>query len=212
MFDYKKAAKTQKVLSRRLSLSWTSSEVKRIAGADCSYDYHNQKVGAKVVVCRFPDLEIIDSTDAVEDLVIPYVPGYLNFREAPAYIKAFKKLKKIPDVTLIDGNGVAHPRKMGIASYLGVVLDTPTIGCAKSPFFSFMDPDEHRGACTFYRNKRNEKVGYCLRTRSGVKPIFVSPGHLIDLETSRKLVLGCSRYRIPEPIRYAHKQAGALFQ
>jgi deoxyribonuclease V len=212
MFDYKKAAKAQQVLSKRLNLAWDGSEVKTIAGADCSYNLRNKKVIAKIVVCWLSDLKIIDSSEAEVDVAIPYVPGFLSFREVPAYIKSFKSLNTVPDVTLIDGNGIAHPRKMGLASHLGVVLDIPTIGCAKSPFFPFNPPEKKRGSYTCYRNRNNEEIGYCVRTRTGVKPIFVSPGNKIDQETSIRLVLRCSQFRIPEPIRYAHKQAADLIK
>ncbi|MFW6123871.1 MAG: endonuclease V [Acidobacteriota bacterium] len=212
MFDYKRAVKTQQILSNRLNLVWNGSEVKTIGGADCSYDHKNSKVYAKMVVCRLSDLRIIDSSEAAGDLVVPYAPGFLSFREAPAYIKSFERLNTIPDVILIDGNGIAHPRKMGVASFIGVVLDIPTIGCAKSPFFPFTLPDKKRGAYTWYRNKKNEEIGYCLRTQTDIKPIFVSPGNKIDFETSLHVVLKCSKFRIPEPIRYAHKQATDLLK
>ena len=212
MFDFKKAMKAQHRLSRRLDLVWDRTEVKRIAGADCSYDPRNKKVGAKVVVLALPGLKIIETSEGVAGFAIPYVPGFLNFREAPALIKAFKSLSREPDVSLIDGNGIAHPRKMGIASYLGVVLGIATIGCAKTPFYPFTCPDNERGAYTHYNNRKNEQVGYCLRTRAGVKPIFISPGHRINFTASLDLVLRCSKYRIPEPIRQAHRLASELFK
>ncbi len=211
MFDYQKAAESQRRLSLRVNLIWDKPEIKTIAGADCSYNFKNKKVGAKVVVCSFPDLEVIDSSESVADIAIPYVPGFLNFREAPAYIRAFNKLKTVPDLIFIDGNGIAHPRRMGIATYLGVVLDVPTVGCAKSPFYPFRVPDKKRGCYTLYKNNSHEKIGYCLRTRTGIKPIFVSPGHRIDFNTSKDLVLSCCKFRIPEPIRFAHRLAGKLF-
>jgi deoxyribonuclease V len=212
MFDFKKATKTQLILSRKLDLFWDRREVKNIAGADCSYDYKSKKVGAIVVVIELPELKIIETSKGVSDFTIPYVPGFLNFREAPALIKAFKGLKTEPDVSLIDGNGIAHPRRMGIASYLGVVLDVATIGCAKSPFYPFTRPDNERGAYTHYKDRKDKRVGYCLRTRTGVKPIFISPGHRVNFAVSLEIVLKCSRYRIPEPIRHAHRLAGELFK
>ncbi|HHF52033.1 MAG: endonuclease V [Candidatus Aminicenantes bacterium] len=212
MFDFKKAVKAQLMLSRKLDLFWDRKEVKKIAGADCSYDYKNKKVGAKVVVIELSDLKIIETSEGVADFAIPYVPGFLNFREAPALIKAFKGLNTEPDISLIDGNGIAHPRSMGIASYLGVVLGIATIGCAKSPFYPFTYPDNERGAYTHYKNRKDKHVGYCVRTRTGVKPIFVSPGHRVNFTVSLDIVLRCSKYRIPEPIRYAHRLAGELFK
>jgi len=212
MFDYKKASKTQQILAKKLNLNWEGKKVNTIAGADCSYETKNKRVGASVVVCRFPELKVIDKSEAVTEVFVPYVPGFLTFREAPAFLKAFRKLKGKPDVTLVDGNGIAHPRKMGIASYIGVVLGIPTIGCTKSPFYPFQAPDPKRGAYTYYMNRARQSVGYCLRTQTGIKPIFVSPGHQINSEKSREIVLKCSKFRIPEPIRYAHKQATDIFR
>jgi deoxyribonuclease V len=111
----------------------------------------------------------------------------------------------------VDGNGIAHPRKMGLASYVGVVLDICTIGCAKKPFYPFVLPSEKKGAYTLFRDERKDNVGICLRSRSRVKPIFVSPGHRIDLMSAMQLVLGCSKFRIPEPLREAHKRASKIF-
>jgi deoxyribonuclease V len=112
---------------------------------------------------------------------------------------------------LLDGNGIAHPRKMGLASYVGVVLDIPTIGCAKSPFFAFDPPPKDKGTYSLYKDRKNEVVGFCLRTRTSVKPVFVSPGHKVDFEFSREIVLACSKSRIPEPIRIAHHMAKEIF-
>jgi deoxyribonuclease V len=211
MFDLKKAARIQQRLSSRLILERDVGKITHVAGADFSYHKEKGLIGAVVVVSRMPELEIIEVASEIQKVRIPYIPGYLNFREGTAFIRAFRKLKILPSVTLVDGNGIAHPRRMGLASYVGVILDIPTVGCAKSAFFPYESPPETRGACSIYRNHRKEKVGYCLRTRSSVKPIFVSPGHRIDFEFARELVLACSEYRIPEPLRAAHRLAKGLF-
>jgi len=210
-FNVKKAAEVQKRLASRLVLKQDVRKPKCIAGADFSYHKQNRLIGAIVVVQEFPGFKIIEVAKEVREVRIPYIPGYLNFREGPAFIKTFQKLKNKPDITLIDGNGIAHPRKMGLASYVGVVLDIPTIGCAKSPFFAFEPPSERRGAYSPYMDRKNEKVGFCLRTRTSVKPVFVSPGHRVDFAFSREIVLACAKFRIPEPIRIAHHMAKELF-
>jgi deoxyribonuclease V len=210
-FDLKKAAEAQQRMASRLVLRQGVRKTSSIAGADFSYHIQKRLIGAIVVVLKFPEFEIIEVAREIRDVRIPYVPGYLNFREGPAFIKSFQKLKNKPDLTLIDGNGIAHPRKMGLASYVGVVLDIPTIGCAKSPFFAFESPSEGRGAYSLYKNRKNEMIGFCLRTRAFVQPVFVSPGHRVDFTFSREIVLACSKFRIPEPIRIAHYMAKELF-
>jgi len=211
MFDLKRAARVQERLASRLILERDVERITHVAGADFSYHKERGLIGAVVVVGRMPEFEITEVVNEILKVRIPYIPGYLNFREGTAFIRAFQKLKAWPSVTLIDGNGIAHPRKMGLASYVGVILNIPTVGCAKSAFFSYDIPPEAKGASSIYRNYRKEKVGYCLRTRSSVKPIFVSPGHRVDFEFARELVLSCSRYRIPEPLRVAHRLAKELF-
>lgn len=210
-FDLKKAVNAQQRLASRIVLKQDVRKVTHIAGADFSYHKKKRLIGAVVVVLEFPGLEIIEVAKEIRDVRIPYIPGYLNFREGPSFIRTFRKLQNKPDLTLIDGNGIAHPRKMGLASYVGVVLDIPTIGCAKSAFFPFDPPPERRGAYSLYKNWKNERVGFCLRTRTSVRPVFVSPGHRVDFAFSRDIVLTCSKFRIPEPVRIAHHMAKKLF-
>jgi deoxyribonuclease V len=211
LFDFKKAAETQKRLSSRLDLTWEESEIHLVGGVDSSYDEDQRKIGVVVVVYKMPAFIIVEVGKEVCDIPIPYVPGFLSFREGPVFLKAFRKLYTKPDVTIFDGNGIAHPRKMGLASYIGVILEISTIGCAKNSFFPFQPPGEERGDCSDLVNSDGEKVGYCLRTRDGIQPVFVSPGNKIDLQVSRELVLKYSQYRIPEPLRMAHHLASQLF-
>lgn len=211
VFDFKKAVEAQRRLSFRLDLTWEEREVQMVAGVDSSYDEESRKIGVVVVVYKMPEFVIVEVAREIGEVTIPYVPGFLNFREGPVFLKVFRKLYKKPDVTLVDGNGIAHPRKMGLASHVGVVLDICTIGCAKNSFFPFRSPGEERGEYSELKNTDHEKVGYCLRTRKGVKPVFVSPGHKIDLQVSRELVLEYSKHRIPEPLRMAHHLASQLF-
>jgi len=199
-----RAVKLQERLARKLILAWCGRPIRSIGGADVAYDLDRGLVAALIVVCRFPGLEIEETSSAVQKLKIPYIPGFLSFREGPVFLAAFRRLRRHPDVTLFDGNGIAHPRRMGLASHVGVLLDVPTIGCAKKPFFPFRPPANRRGAATTYRNRVGDKVGYCLRTRDDVKPIFISPGHRVDFALSRRVALSCSHWRIPEPLRLAH--------
>ncbi len=211
MFDYKKAAETQTRLSSRLNMEWDNRDIQYVAGADSSYDTQKRQIGVVIVVYKVPKLTIFEIIKEIGEVPIPYVPGFLNFREGPIFLKAFRKLARKPDLTLIDGNGIAHPRKMGLASYVGVILDVSTIGCAKKPFFPYATPGEERGQHTVFKDSKGEQVGYCLRTCSGVKPIFVSPGHRTDFAITKQVTLELSQYRIPEPLRMAHHLADQLF-
>ncbi|MGD9345499.1 MAG: endonuclease V, partial [Candidatus Aminicenantes bacterium] len=210
-FDYKKAVIAQKRLSSRLDLTWEEREVQLVAGVDSSYTDEGRAIGVVVVVYKMPEFVIVEVAKEIGKVPIPYVPGFLNYREGPVFFKVFRKMHTKPDVTLFDGNGIAHPRRMGLASHVGVVLNISTIGCAKNSFYPFHSPGEERGDYSVLKNTDNEKVGYCLRTRTGVKPVFVSPGHKVDFRVSRELVLEFSKYRIPEPLRMAHHLASQLF-
>jgi deoxyribonuclease V len=207
-----KAIRIQEELASRVILEWAGGFVDYVAGADSAYDPKEQKIGAVIVVMRTPECEVVEVARAFRKVPMPYIPGFLGFREGPAFIDAFRKLKRRPDVTLLDGNGIAHPRKMGLASYVGVVLDVPTIGCAKSPFFPYSLPAEGRGIFTHLQNNAGERVGFCLRTRAGIKPVFVSPGHRVSFYQARKTVLDCARFRVPEPLREAHRLSQELLR
>ncbi len=207
-----RAKKIQEELGSKLILEWSGGGVRIVAGADFAYDLAEQKIGAVIVVMKLPDFEIVEIAQAIRRVTVPYIPGFLGFREGPVFLVAFRKLKHLPDVTILDGNGIAHPRRMGLASHVGVVLDVPTIGCAKTPFFPFVPPKQRKGAFTYFLDKNNEKVGFCLRTRPGTQPVFVSPGHRVDFPLAREIVLNCARFRIPEPLREAHKLSRKLFR
>lgn len=211
MFDKEKAARFQHMLSLRLVRTLDLDKVQTVAGADSDYDRGGGLIGAIVAVLKYPEFELMEIASEIQKVNIPYIPGYLSFREGPALVKAFRKLKTEPDITLIDGNGIAHPRRMGLASYVGVLLNIPTIGCAKSPSFPYNPPSVEKGSFSLYSDDKGEKVGYCLRTCFSVKPIFVSPGHRMDFDSARNLVLNCCKYRIPEPLRKAHHLAKDLF-
>jgi deoxyribonuclease V len=173
-----------------------------IAGVDAVFS--EDRVFAAACLYRYPELTVLEQAAAVKQMVFPYVPGYLFFREGPAIIAALGKLKRKPDVILLDGQGIAHPRRIGSASHLGVLLDIPTIGCAKTRLVGeYQDPGERKGDWTELQfNGRT--VGAVLRTRDRVQPLFLSPGHWIDLPGAIRIALNCvGRYRIPEPLRCA---------
>jgi deoxyribonuclease V len=176
-----------------------------IAGADCSYNRFSTTMYAGVVVLHADDLSVVERKGAVGEAKMPYVPGLLSFREIPVLLQAFAKLEHTPDVVLYDGQGIAHPRRIGIASHLGLCLNLPCVGCAKTRYCGqFNEPDRQAGS-TAPLVDRDETVGRVVRSKTGVKPLFVSPGHLIDLDSSVHWVLATTRkYRLPEPIRLAH--------
>ncbi|OGW05058.1 MAG: hypothetical protein A2889_02015 [Nitrospinae bacterium RIFCSPLOWO2_01_FULL_39_10] len=200
-------------------------ELKRgyIAGADISCNRSSPLGYAVVVVMTFPDLEVVEEKRVEAEIKFPYIPGLLAFREAPILLKAFEKLKIEPDLIIFDGQGIAHPRGMGIASHLGIILNKPTIGCAKSKLFgTYKEPGKNEGDFSYLYSPSPQSspqwgegadnvIGAVVRTKSNTKPVFVSIGHKIDLQTSIKFVLQCSKgYRIPEPTRIAHILANRL--
>jgi deoxyribonuclease V len=201
----------QETLRRQLILSWEDRPIHLVGGADVSIRGHHAR--AAVAVLSYPDLDRIAVSTATRALAFPYIPGLLSWRESPAILSAWDGLPILPDVLLVDGQGIAHPRGLGLAAHLGLILDTPSIGVAKSHLYGlYAEPG--RDACdwTPLRDEADpgRVIGAVLRTRTGVRPLYVSPGHLIDLPDAIRLVLGCTpRYRLPEPIRWAHQAAGA---
>lgn len=164
---------------------------------------------AAVVIMSFPDLKVIEVQTAAQPTPFPYVPGLLSFREGPVLVQAFSQLETVPDVFIFDGMGRIHPRRIGIAAHMGLWLDKPTIGCGKSHLLGDYDaPGSEKGSISVLTH-RGEQLGVVLRTRTNVKPVYISPGHLIDLESSIDLVLRSTpKYRLPEPVRAAHNTAG----
>ena len=181
---------------------------KTVAGIDLGYDAKNETCRAVCVVLSFPALELVESSAAILPIQFPYVPGLLSFRETPAAIKALEKLTVAPDVILCDGQGLAHPRKFGIACHIGLITDVPTVGVAKSPLVGkFGNLGETRGSVAPLIYK-NEEVGAAVRTKDKVQPVYVSVGHRISLATATDLVLQCApKYRLPETTGLADKMA-----
>ena len=201
----KEAIEVQRRLTGQVRQVPLKKPVKTIAGADVSYAKQGTEVYAAVLVFSFSDLVLTDQALAAGTVKFPYVPGLLSFREAPVLTKAFRKIRRKPDVIIFDGQGIAHPRGMGLASHMGLILDCPSIGCAKTRLVG-MHPllAETRGS-TVLLTDQGRVVGGVVRTRDRVKPVFVSPGHAITLEESIRLVLDCCRgYKLPEPTRQAH--------
>lgn len=189
-----------------------------VAGVDVSVK--NGMSQAAVVVCALPDFAVVEVARATMPTPFPYVPGLLSFREGPVLVEAFSQLRHTPDVFLFDGQGIAHPRRMGIAAHMGLLLDRPSVGCGKTRLCGYYDePGLEKGAYTPLRDKvratpklpgaDDEIIGMVVRTRANVSPVFISPGHRADIETSVALTMRCTtRYRLPEPIRLAHQAAG----
>ena len=181
--------------------------VKLVAGVDVSVK--NEQSQAAIVVMTYPDFQPVETVLARRPTPFPYVPGLLSFREGPVLEEAFAKLERTPDAFLFDGQGIAHPRRIGIASHMGLWLQRPTIGCGKTLLCGrYRDLGEEKGSAAPLID-RKETIGVALRTRTAKNPMFISPGHLADIPTAVELVLRCSpKYRLPEPIRLAHNAAG----
>lgn len=202
---YKEAIDVQRRLCSQIRQLPLTRPARMVAGADISYEKHGEKLYAAVLVFNLPDLVLIDQAAVVDRARFPYVPGLLSFREAPALTKAFRQIRRKPDVIIFDGQGVAHPRGMGLASHMGLVLNCPSIGCAKTRLVgTYPAVPETRGSTVLLTHK-GQVVGGVVRTRERVKPVFVSAGHRITLEESIGLVLHCCRgCKLPEPTRQAH--------
>ncbi len=185
-----------------------NGEVKRVAGVDMAINEENGMARAAVVLLSFPEMEILERHVYEEPIRMPYVPGLLSFREIPCILGAFARLHEQPELVMVDGQGIAHPRYLGIASHLGLWLDLPTIGCAKSILRGQYDEEKLGDEVGDWQPLiyKKETIGAALRTRSRVKPMIISLGHRISLETSIQYVLACGKgYRLPEPTRQADK-------
>lgn len=200
------AISIQKNLRTKVITDSNPSKVSLVAGVDLGIE--GDMVSGAVVVVKYPSLEPVEEKTAMKKAIFPYVPGLLAFREIPAILEAITKLTSIPDVFLVDGQGIAHPRRFGIASHLGVLLDKPTIGSAKSRLFgTHKKPNPTKGSFEYLLDN-DDIIGAVLVTRDNTNPIYVSIGHKVTLKWALDLVLKCApKYRIPEPIRLADKLA-----
>ncbi len=183
----------------------------RLAGVDAAYEKEERRLYGAAVVLTWPELVLVEAVGASGPVPFPYIPGLLSFREAPILAAAVRKLPQPPDVILVDGQGIAHPRRLGLASHLGLLLGIPTIGCAKSRLWGEMgELGEEKGSyCPLTAG--GVVVGWVLRSRTGCRPLFISPGHLITLEECLKVVMNClGPYRLPLPLRAAHLWSNRL--
>ncbi len=233
-FSYSQAMALQKSLADKVQLIQLKKQPKTIAGLDCALSPDGTRIIAAVVILKTPemamglwepieksDFEVVETSTATQELTFPYIPGLLSFREAPACIEAVEKLRNEPDAFIIDGQGIAHPRRLGLATHLGLFFDKPTIGCAKSRLIGqFEEPSLERGAYSLLKDKKSiepqtrydiqdtryETIGAVVRTRSNVKPVFVSVGNKCLLQDAIEIVLNwTTKYRLPEPTRLAHQ-------
>jgi deoxyribonuclease V len=202
------AARIQTELRQRLILTWDARTVRTIAGVDVSIKTESAR--AAIVVLRYPELVPFEAVTADAPLVFPYIPGLLSFREGPAVLAAWSSLQNKPDLLMFDGQGIAHPRGIGIASQMGLWLERPTIGVAKSRLYrrhAVVGPG--RGNRADLLDKSGSVIGAVLRTREKTNPLYISPGHLVDVKHAVEFVLACTTsYRLPEPTRWAHNVAG----
>ncbi len=217
--SYSQARDCQKNLASKVQLVPLKKPPKLIAGIDCAFSKDGKKIIAAVVVLKLPNFTPVETTTALRKVTFPYIPGLLSFREAPVCIAAVEKLKTKPDLFIIDGQGIAHPRRLGLAAHLGLFFDKPTIGCAKSRLIGrFEEPPLEKGAYTLLKDKKGvkrdtqyETIGAVVRTRTNVKPVFVSVGNKCLLKDAIKITLVCAvKYRLPEPTRLAHQLVSRL--
>jgi deoxyribonuclease V len=208
----REAIALQKKLVRRLDVTRPlRGPIELVAGADASYNRFSRIICASVVVWRPASGEVIETADAVLETQFPYVPGLLSFREAPALLAAFAVLNSRPDVVLVDGQGVAHPRRIGIASHLGLWLKTPTIGCAKTRLCGEYKEPRAAAGSTSPLTHNGDIIGRVLRTKRGARPLFISVGNMIDVESAVRVVLATTRgRRMPVPSLLAHDAANCL--
>lgn len=200
------AMAAQRMLHRKLSLRNRFASLNIIAGVDVGYDVPRGLAHASVVALSYPRLELLEQVQVFMPVAFPYIPGLLSFREIPAILESLSKLNAAPDMLMVDGQGIAHPRRMGIAAHLGVLLDMPSIGVAKSRLTGqFAMPGDEKGSRSPLM-AGEERIGTVLRSRDRTNPLFISPGHHVDMDTAADITLRClTRYRLPEPTRLADK-------
>jgi len=197
------AVNCQKRLLQKISFSPTFNHIELIAGVDASYQ--NGYIVGGIVILKYPELSVLDREYVINKVNFPYRSGLLTFREGPALINLFKKIEWNPDIIFFDGQGYAHPRRMGIATHLGLFLDRATIGCAKSRLIGNYTKPGNKKGCYSLLSHKEKVIGAVLRTRDNVKPIFVSSGNHINLKKAIEITLSCTtKFRIPEPVREAH--------
>ncbi|MCM8800397.1 MAG: endonuclease V [Candidatus Omnitrophica bacterium] len=199
------ARRLQEELSRKIKLTKLKEKIHLIAGADVNFK-DNLAIGV-VVILSYPELGLLEWVRKTKRISYPYIPGLLSFREGPVLEACLQDLKRQPDIFIFDGQGIAHPRNMGIATHMGILLGKPTMGCAKSWLWGrYKQPGPKRGSFAYLFNEENKKIGIVLRTKDFVKPLFVSPGYKVGFKDCIRIILRCTlKYRLPEPLRLAHQ-------
>ncbi len=201
---YQEAVAMQEELRHRVRIVPLPRPPRLIAGADAITDRADRKIFGAVAVYSYPELDLVEEATAAGECPFPYRTGLLSFREIPILAAAFQRLRNRPEVILVDGQGIAHPRGLGLASHLGLVLDVPTIGAAKSRLVGDGEEPQLEAGSSSPLIYQGKTVGLILRTQKGLRPLYLSPGHLITLEESRAITLGCvTKFRIPQPLRQA---------
>ncbi|PKV63558.1 deoxyribonuclease V [Pontibacter ramchanderi] len=200
----------QQEMQERVVIQKPDFDLKLIAGCDSSF-VGEDHILSVFVLLSYPDLEVLEKVWHYGEVELPYVPGFLSFREAPNLLKAYEKLQQKPDLIMVDGHGISHPRRLGIATHLGLQLSKPTMGVAKKVLVGrYKEPDVVIGSVSPLEHK-GELIGNVLRTKDNVKPVFVSPGHLMDLESATKVAMACTtKYKLPEPTRLADHYAAVF--
>jgi deoxyribonuclease V len=205
------AISLQKSLASQVQIQPLPPRLKIIGAADISYSKHTDLLTAVILTFRWPGLELLESVHHICRVAFPYVPGLLSFREVPPLIEAYRKIEQEPDVLLCDGQGIAHPRKLGFAAHMGLYLGISTVGCAKSRLCGEHDNLNLKKGSSKPLMLNGEQVGLVFCSRDGTAPIYISPGHLSDIPSSKRLISRClRRYRIPQPLRLAHIEANRL--
>lgn len=208
----KEAIAIQKELATKVRLEPLAHMPRTIAGVDVSLERFGTELFAGIIVLSYPDLVVLDRAVVKVPVAFPYIPGLLSFREIPGLLKCFEKLTINPDLLMVDGQGIAHPRRLGIAAHLGVLLDTPSIGCAKSRLYgTYAEPTEAGETQPIIDPKTGEMIGTALKSKVRGKPLVISPGHRVTVEEALAIVTDSLRgYRLPEPTRRAHLLVNAF--
>lgn len=195
----------QMEMRKSINITPLNKEFKLIGGADISFNKHEEQVYAGIIVLAYPSMKIVSQVAVKAFTKFPYISGLLAFREIPALLKAWEQLQQKPDVMILDGQGIAHERGVGIATHFGLLTDIPAIGCAKSKLYGNYRQLENERFAVSPLLKKEETIGFALRTKVNCKPVYISPGHKVSIAQSLEIVKNCSlKYRIPEPTRLAH--------
>jgi len=207
----KEAVKVQEKLRTEIEIGPLVDEVNTVAGADISFDLGSDIMHAAIIVLDLTNLEPVARSLVTAPMSFPYIPGLLAFREMPVLLKAWNQLQVQPDVLILDGHGLAHPRRMGIATHFGIEIDHPTIGCAKNILTGSHDELSIEKGATADLMDEDEKVGFALRSRAKVNPIYISPGHKLSFEDSYEIIMQVlTKYKLPRTTRLAHSWANKL--